>query len=115
MEAYQMEQSILVMTNVPDTSVATALGHHLVENKLAACVNLLPGVQSIYRWQGTVEEASEVTILIKTTQARYVELEAAIQAVHPYQVPEIIALPMTGGFPSYLDWIVQETKKDVNV
>jgi periplasmic divalent cation tolerance protein len=110
-----MEQSILVMTNVPDASVALALGRHLVEQKLAACVNRLSGVRSVYRWQGAVEEADEVTLLIKTTQARYVELEAAIKTLHPYQVPEIIVLPIVGGLPSYLDWIGQETKKDVNV
>lgn len=109
------EQPILVMTNVPDASVASALGHRLVETKLAACVNFLPGVQSIYRWQDVVEDANEVTMLIKTTQARYDELEAAIQSMHPYHMPEIIALPITGGFPPYLDWIAQETKKDVNV
>jgi periplasmic divalent cation tolerance protein len=110
-----MDQSLLVMTNVPDASVATVLARHLVANKLAACVNLLPGVQSIYRWQGAIEAANEITMIIKTTQARYLELETAIQTLHPYQVPEIIALPISGGFPPYLDWIAQETKKDVNV
>lgn len=110
-----MDQSILVMTNVPDASVAATLGRHLVEQKLAACVNSFPGVKSIYRWHGVIEEANEITMLIKSTQARYVELEAAILALHPYQVPEIIVMPIAGGFPPYLDWIVQETKKDVNV
>ena len=110
-----MEQAILVITNLPDASVALSLSRHLVEKKLAACVNRLSGVRSIYRWQDTIEEADEVTLLIKTTQARYVELEAAIKMLHPYQVPEIIVLPITGGWPPYLGWIAQETKKDVNV
>ena len=110
-----MEQFILVMTNVPGLSVARVLGRQLVEQKLAACVNQLPGVRSIYRWQGALEEADEVTLLIKTTQARYTELEAAINLLHPYQVPEIIVLPFAGGSQPYLDWIVQETKKDVDV
>ena len=110
-----MEQAILVMTNVPDTSIAHSLGRHLVEKKLAACVNQLSGVRSIYRWQDTIEETDEVTLLIKTTQACYVELETAIKMLHPYEVPEIIMLPITGGWPPYLGWIAQETKKDVNV
>lgn len=110
-----MEQAILVLTNVPDAPSAAALGRQLVEQKLAACVNHVPGVQSIYRWQDTIEEASEVTLFIKTTQARYSELEAAIKAFHPYQLPEIIAIPIAGGLSQYLDWIALETKKDVNV
>jgi periplasmic divalent cation tolerance protein len=110
-----MEQSILVMTNLPDTASATTLGRHLVAHKLAACVNLLPEVKSIYHWQGAVEEAGEVTMLIKSTHARYVDLETAIQALHPYDVPEIIVLEISGGFAPYLSWIEQETKKDVNV
>jgi periplasmic divalent cation tolerance protein len=110
-----MEQSILVMTNVPNSSVAARLGRHLVEQKLAACVNQLPGVKSVYRWQGEIEEADEVTLLIKTTQSRYTELEAAIKSLHPYDVPEVIALPIVAGLPSYLQWIVEETRKDQNV
>lgn len=110
-----MQQVLLVLTNVPDTGTAQMLARTLVEQRVAACVNLMPGVQSVYRWQGTIEEASEVTVLIKTTQAHYAELEAAIQAVHPYEVPEIIALPIAGGLPRYLDWIAQETKKDIDV
>ncbi|OGB22541.1 MAG: cation tolerance protein CutA [Burkholderiales bacterium RIFCSPLOWO2_02_FULL_57_36] len=110
-----MEQFILVITNLPDASVACDLGRQLVEKKLAACVNQLHGVRSIYRWQGAIEEADEVTLLIKTTQTRYVELEAAIKLLHPYQVPEIIVLPIVGGSKSYLDWIAQETKKDLDV
>lgn len=110
-----MEQSILVMTNVPDDAVAMDMARRLVKQNLAACVNRLPGVRSIYRWQGVVEEADEVTLFIKTTQKCYAELEAAIKALHPYQVPEIIVLPIVGGSQPYLDWIAHETKKDVNV
>ncbi|MDB5770570.1 MAG: divalent-cation tolerance protein CutA, partial [Burkholderia sp.] len=110
-----MEQAILVFTNVPDATTATAIARKLVEQRLAACVNVLPQVQSIYRWQGMIEEAGELSLLIKTTQARYAELEAAIKALHPYDVPEVIAVPVVQGLPHYLDWIVQETKKDVKV
>jgi periplasmic divalent cation tolerance protein len=110
-----MQQALLVLTNVPDATTATAIARRLVEQRLAACVNVLPQVQSIYQWQGAIEEAGEVTLLIKTTQARYAELEAAVKAAHPYEVPEIIAIPIVGGLPKYLDWIGQETKKDVDV
>ncbi len=103
------------MTNVPDTSTALAIGRQLVEKKLAACVSQIPGVRSIYRWQGAIEEAGEITILIKTTQARYSELESTIKTLHPHDVPEIIVLPIVGGFPPYLDWIERETEKEVNV
>lgn len=110
-----MEQFILVMTNLPDETSARALARHLVEEKLAACVNRLPGVRSTYRWQGEIEEADEVTLLIKTTQRCYGELETAIKSLHPYQVPEVVIVPIVGGSVPYLDWIAHETQKDVNV
>lgn len=110
-----MLQPLLVLTNVPDVALARALAQQLVEQRLAACVNILPAVQSIYQWQGTVEQADEITLLIKTEQARYAQLEAAIKAMHPYQVPEIIALPIVAGLSAYLDWIENETKRDVDV
>jgi periplasmic divalent cation tolerance protein len=110
-----MQQALLVITNLPDANNAKALGRQLVEQRLAACVNLLPQVHSIYQWQGALEEAGEVTLLIKTTQQRYADLEAAIKAAHPYQVPEILAVPIAAGLPQYLAWIEEETKKDVNV
>ena len=105
-------QSLLVLTNMPDALSARALAHQLVEQKLAACVNIQTGVQSVYRWQGVIEEANEVSLLIKTSAARFSELEAAIKAAHPYQLPEIIALPIAAGWPPYLDWLAKETKKD---
>ncbi|AIY39583.1 Periplasmic divalent cation tolerance protein cutA [Collimonas arenae] len=110
-----MLQALLILTNLPDLTSARALAQQLVERKLAACVNLLPAVQSTYRWQGVVEHAAEVTLLIKTVDSRYEELESAIKAAHPYALPEIIALPIVAGLPAYLDWITAETQKDVNV
>lgn len=110
-----MEPVLLVLTNMPNLAAAQNLAYRLVERKLAACVNIMPGVQSVYRWQGAVEQAQEVTMLIKTTQRRYPDLQAAIQAHHPYKTPEIIAVPITAGLPAYLDWIAQETKEDGNV
>jgi periplasmic divalent cation tolerance protein len=111
----EMPDAILVVTNVPDTDHAKAIARQLVECRLAACVNILPGVQSVYQWQGAVEEAGEVTLLIKTVRARYPEVESAIRSAHPYQVPEIVALPIEAGLPAYVDWIVQETRKNIHV
>jgi periplasmic divalent cation tolerance protein len=109
-----MEDALLILTNMPDAQSAQSMAHSLVERKLAACVNILPGVKSVYRWQGNVEQADEVTLLIKSTQARYAEVEDAIKSMHTYSVPEIIAVPIVKGLPAYLNWIKQETKKDGN-
>jgi periplasmic divalent cation tolerance protein len=109
-----MDQVLLVMTNLPDMPAAQALAHTLVDQRLAACVNCLPAVKSVYRWQDAIEEADEVTVFIKTVASRYTELEAAIRLSHPYQLPEIVALSVAAGLPPYLDWVVQETKKDIN-
>lgn len=110
-----MQQALLVLTNLPDAISAKTLARHLVERRLAACVNILPGVHSVYRWQGALEEAEEVTLLVKTVASRYAGLEAAIRSRHPYDVPEIIALPVAAGLPQYLEWIAQETNEDVDV
>lgn len=110
-----MKQPLLILVNVPDEQVAHAIARLVVEQRLAACVNMLPAVHSVYRWQGAIEEATEVTMLFKTVQEHYLDLEAAIKALHPYEVPEIIALPIVAGLPAYLGWIDEETKKDMNV
>lgn len=100
---------LLVLTTLPDLPQARTLAHFLVAQRLAACVNLLPQAQSVYRWQGAIEEAQEVALLIKTTQARYAALEDTIRSHHPYELPEIVAVPVERGLPGYLDWIVAET------
>jgi periplasmic divalent cation tolerance protein len=109
-----MDQVLLVMTNLPDMQSAQALARKLVDQRLAACVNCLPAVKSVYRWQGAIEEADEVTVFIKTVASRYAELEAAIKQSHSYQLPELVALPVAAGLPPYLEWVMQETKKDIN-
>lgn len=104
-----MMEKLLVITNCPDAAVAEDIARALVAARLAACVNILAPCRSIYRWQGEVETAAEVPLLIKTTAERYAELEAAICQHHPYDVPEIVALPIAQGLPSYLSWIASET------
>lgn len=104
-----MTQAILIITNVPDSVVAGKISRQLVENRLAACVNVLPPVHSVYSWQGAIEEATEITLLIKTMQNLYPKVEQKILELHPYEVPEVIALPMVNGLPSYLGWIAAET------
>lgn len=104
-----MKEILLVLTNVPDNDVARRISRELVEQRLAAYVNILPGVRSVYRWQGTIEETDEITLLIKTTRDVYTKLEATLKATHPYEVPEILVLPVSGGLSSYLDWVGAET------
>lgn len=102
--------TLLVLTNLPDRIAAEALATALVEDRLAACVNILQPCHSIYRWKGTVETVDEVPLLIKTTEARYLALEEAIRARHPYETPELIALPAVNGLPAYLAWVEAETQ-----
>ncbi len=99
---------IAVLTNLPDSESAINLARELVHLRLAACANVLGPATSFYRWEGREEEAREVPILIKTTRARYPELEAAIRERHPYALPEIVALPLEGGLAEYLRWVEHE-------
>jgi periplasmic divalent cation tolerance protein len=103
---------LLVLTNCPDEATAERIRRDLVESRLAACVNQLAPVRSTYRWQGTIEEAVEVPLLIKTTRVCYPALEAQLRRLHPYSVPEILALPVERGSPDYLTWVVAETRAD---
>ena len=101
--------TLLVITNLPDAESARALATTLVEQRVAACVNVLAPCQSIYRWEGKIEEAEEVTLLIKTSAARYAALEEAIRAYHPYELPEIVAVRIEKGLPDYLAWVAAST------
>jgi len=101
--------ALLVLTNLPDRPSAETLAGALVEARLAACVNILAPCRSVYRWQGAVESADEVPLLIKTSKARYAALAAAIRTLHPYELPELIAVPISEGLPDYLAWVAAET------
>ena len=102
--------ALLVLTHLPDAASAQALAKLLVEERLAACVNILAPARSVYRWQGKLEDTEEVPLLIKTTALRYAELESALRAHHPYELPEIIAIPLSHGLPGYLAWLEAETR-----
>jgi periplasmic divalent cation tolerance protein len=104
-----MDDTLVVLTNLPDRGAAIKLAQVLVERRLAACVNVLAECASVYRWKGAIENAQEVPVLIKTRSALYGELEAAIAELHPYELPEIIALPVVRGFPEYLEWVGEGT------
>lgn len=95
----------LVLCTCPDRPCADALAEGLVRQRLAACVNILPGVESVYRWEGQIERAGELLLLIKTEQLSLAALQDHIQQHHPYQVPEIIALPIVAGSTDYLQWV----------
>ena len=104
--------ALLCLTTCPDLDTAQRIADALVEERLAACVNLLPGMQSTYRWQGKVEHAAEVLLLAKTTRVRMPALQERIVALHPYELPEVLAVE-AGGLPAYLQWIARETDPSV--
>jgi periplasmic divalent cation tolerance protein len=100
----------LVLCTCPDQERALAIGTALVEQGLAACVNLVPGLLSVYRWEGTVQRDPEVLLLVKTRADRLADLTEGLRRLHPYDLPEIIALPIIAGLPAYLSWIDQCTQ-----
>ena len=100
----------VVLITAPDRDTGTALARALVGEKLAACVNLVPGIRSIYRWEGEVEEGDEVLMVVKTRAARCEALAARVRDLHPYDVPEVIEMPVEGGSPAYLDWVRTESR-----
>lgn len=102
--------TLLVLTHLPDRVAANALATALIERRVAACVNVLSECTSVYRWQGKVETATEIPMLVKTSAAAYPELERVIRELHPYELPDIVAVPIGCGLPEYLDWVAAETR-----
>jgi periplasmic divalent cation tolerance protein len=101
--------ALLVFTNLPDRAAAEKLAETLIGQRLAACVNILAPCRSVYRWKDAVQNDEEHPMLIKTTAERYAALEKAIRAAHPYELPEIVAVPIERGLPAYLEWVAAET------
>jgi len=104
-------EPLLILTNLPDVASAEKLARALVERRAAACVNVLAACHSIYRWQGSVESAVEIPLLIKTTAVNYPKVEEIVRTQHPYDLPELIAIPIINGLPAYLEWVAEETEK----
>jgi periplasmic divalent cation tolerance protein len=100
-----MSGHVVVMTTVAREEDASRIARSLVERGAAACVSILPGVTSVYRWKGAIEASEERLLLVKTREDRFEAVRALLLEVHPYEVPEVIALPVTGGHPPYLSWI----------
>lgn len=99
----------LIVSTCPDAACAEQIARSLLDRKLAACVNVLPGVKSFYTWKGNCENDEEHLLLIKTLSGAYSVVEKAILELHPYELPEIIAVPIAAGLPGYLTWITQNT------
>ena len=104
-----MERAVLVYTTWPSIVEAEQAGRTIVERRLAACVNILPGMISHYWWQGAIERGEEAVMIIKTRASLAEEVRGTVKALHPYTVPAILVLPIEGGEPAYLDWLMRET------
>ncbi|MGD9944858.1 MAG: divalent-cation tolerance protein CutA [Burkholderiaceae bacterium] len=101
---------LLLLSNVADDDAAHRIARTLVEERLAACVNLLPGCTSIYRWQGAIEEAQETTLLIKTSRRRHAACQQRLKELHPYEVPEMVTVAPDAVWPAYASWVLAETR-----
>ena len=112
MNTREASDTLVVLTTLPDPAQARELVRRLVNDRLVACGNVLPSVTSIYRWEGEVQEEAEVLVVLKTSAACWERLSAAVRASHPYDVPELIALPVRAGHEAYLAWIARETGQE---
>ena len=101
---------VILLTTWPDAAAARSAAHTVVGERLAACGNIVPGLESIYRWEGQVETAAEVLLMLKTTSARAAALTARLRELHSYEVPEILVLPASDGLPAYLRWVEESCR-----
>ena len=100
---------VSVYVTCPDEAVAERIARDLLEQRLVACANILPGARSLYRWQGRIEDAREIAMFMKTRRAHIPRIEAAVRVLHPYETPCIVAFDLAGGHTPYLDWVAKET------
>lgn len=105
-----MNNHIIILTTLPDEAVARRLAQELIKGQMAACINILPRMSSIYSWKGKIEEGQEHLLMIKTRAECYSAIEQAIKAQHPYELPEIIATPISHGLPEYMNWIDENSQ-----
>lgn len=103
---------ILALTTCPDQETACRIAETLVDERLGTCVNRIPNVRSTYFWDGRLQDDGEILLMIKTTHSRLADLEARLKAIHPYELPELIALPVIGGNEAYLKWVREGVKKE---
>ena len=103
------DEILLAFSTFPDLETARRIARDLVTENFAACANIIPAIESIYRWQGKIEQGKETLVLFKTTAARSAAFQEKLKCLHPYEVPEIIFLPLTAGLPEYLRWVVENT------
>jgi len=108
------QEILMVITNLPDRAEAERVAETLIREGAAACINILAECTSLYQWNGKLNHTREVPLLIKTTRAAYPRLESLLCELHPYELPELIAVPVTTGLPAYLNWVMQETQPRKN-
>jgi periplasmic divalent cation tolerance protein len=108
-------ESLVVLVTAPDVEEAARIGRALVEERLVACANIMPRLRSIYRWQDAIHDDAEVLVIIKTTATRLERLTARVIELHPYDTPEVLALPVAGGSEAYLDWLRQQVEPETQL
>lgn len=104
------EETLVILTTWPSAESAREAARILIESRLAACANIVPGVESIYRWKDTIETSAETLVIFKATMGSYPRFEARLKELHPYEVPEVVALRPTDGLPAYMRWVEENTR-----
>ena len=104
------DEILLALSTFPDVETARRISGELVKENFAACANIIPAVESIYRWQGKIEQGNETLVLFKTSAARSATFQERLKSLHPYEVPEIIFIPLTAGLPEYLHWVADNSR-----